>query len=63
MAAHLPSAQEHALDGRTALLTGAFSGLGLHFARVLAARGAKVALAARRIELTLLTRASEGTSS
>jgi hypothetical protein len=33
MAACLPSAQEHALDGRTALVTGAFSGLGMHFAR------------------------------
>jgi NAD(P)-dependent dehydrogenase (short-subunit alcohol dehydrogenase family) len=41
----------HDLDGRTALVSGAFSGLGLHFARVLAANGAKVALAGRRIEL------------
>ena len=39
------------LAGRTALVTGAFSGLGRHFAAVLAARGAKVALAGRRIEL------------
>jgi NAD(P)-dependent dehydrogenase (short-subunit alcohol dehydrogenase family) len=39
------------LQGRTALVTGAFSGLGLHFARVLAARGAKVAMMGRRIEL------------
>jgi len=39
------------LNGRTALVTGAFSGLGLHFARVLAAHGAKVALAGRRVEL------------
>jgi NAD(P)-dependent dehydrogenase (short-subunit alcohol dehydrogenase family) len=39
------------LQGRTALVTGAFSGLGLHFARVLAAQGARVALAGRRIEL------------
>jgi NAD(P)-dependent dehydrogenase (short-subunit alcohol dehydrogenase family) len=39
------------LRGRTALVTGAFSGLGLHFARVLAAHGAKVALVGRRIEL------------
>lgn len=43
--------QEHTLDGRTALVTGAFSGLGRHFAHVLAARGAKVALAGRRIDL------------
>ena len=39
------------LTGRTALVTGGFSGLGLHFARVLAAHGAKLALAARRVEL------------
>ncbi len=39
------------LQGRTALVTGGFSGLGLHFAQVLAAHGAKVALAGRRIEL------------
>jgi NAD(P)-dependent dehydrogenase (short-subunit alcohol dehydrogenase family) len=39
------------LEGRTALVTGAFSGLGLHFARVLAAHGARVALAGRRIDL------------
>ena len=39
------------LAGRTALVTGAFGGLGRHFAQVLAAHGAKVALAGRRIEL------------
>ena len=39
------------LEGRTALVTGAFSGLGLHFGRVLAAHGARVALAGRRIDL------------
>lgn len=38
------------LDGRTALVTGASSGLGRHFARVLAAAGARVAVAARRRE-------------
>ena len=38
------------LSGRTALVTGASSGLGRHFARILAVHGATVALAARRIE-------------
>jgi NAD(P)-dependent dehydrogenase (short-subunit alcohol dehydrogenase family) len=47
----MSSTQAPSLDGRTALVTGAFSGLGLHFARVLAVHGAKVALAGRRIEL------------
>ena len=36
------------LSGRTALVTGASSGLGRHFATVLAGAGARVALAARR---------------
>lgn len=36
------------LDGKVALVTGASSGLGNRFARVLAAAGAKVALTARR---------------
>ena len=38
------------LSERGALITGASSGLGRHFARVLAGAGAKVALAARRQE-------------
>ena len=38
------------LHGKTALVTGASSGLGRHFARVLAEAGAKVALAARRLD-------------
>ncbi len=38
------------LSGRVALVTGASSGLGAHFARTLARAGAAVALAARRVE-------------
>lgn len=38
------------LDGKTALVTGASSGLGAHLAKLLAAEGAKVAIAARRRE-------------
>lgn len=38
------------LAGRKALITGASGGLGAHFARVLARKGAAVAVAARRIE-------------
>jgi NAD(P)-dependent dehydrogenase (short-subunit alcohol dehydrogenase family) len=38
------------LKGKTALVTGASSGLGRHFARVLANAGAKVAVAARRLD-------------
>lgn len=38
------------LDGRVAIVTGASSGLGARFARVLDAAGASVVIAARRIE-------------
>lgn len=38
------------LTSRTALVTGASSGLGVHFARVLARAGAEVVVGARRIE-------------
>ena len=38
------------LDGKTALVTGASSGLGRRFAKVLATAGARVAIAARRTD-------------
>jgi NAD(P)-dependent dehydrogenase (short-subunit alcohol dehydrogenase family) len=54
------------LAGSTALVTGASSGLGRHFARVLARAGARVALAARRLdrlrELEAEIRAAGGTA-
>lgn len=38
------------LTGKTAFITGASSGLGEHFSRILAAAGAQVVVAARRVE-------------
>src|SRR5690606_41216332 len=38
------------LQGKTVLITGASSGFGAHFAEVLAAAGADLVLAARRVE-------------
>lgn len=38
------------LTGRTALITGASSGLGAHFARLFAREGARVVLGARRVD-------------
>lgn len=43
------------LDGKVALVTGASSGLGVHFAGVLASAGAKVILAARRTDALIAT--------
>jgi NAD(P)-dependent dehydrogenase (short-subunit alcohol dehydrogenase family) len=54
------------LTGQVALVTGASSGLGYRFAKVLAAQGAKVAIAARRLdkleELAAEIRAAGGTA-
>ena len=44
------------LDGKVAIVTGASSGLGVHFARALAEAGADVALGARREERLAETR-------
>lgn len=46
----IPAQSLFDLTGEVALVTGASSGLGARFAEVLAAHGAKVVLAARRIE-------------
>jgi len=39
------------LSGRTLFITGASSGLGAHFARQAAKAGARLVLAARRLEM------------
>ena len=39
------------LAGQTAVITGASGGLGAHFAKLLAAAGASVALTARRLDM------------
>lgn len=47
--------------GRTALVSGASSGLGAHFARLLAEHGARVVIAARRLDrLEVLAKEIEG---
>ncbi len=46
----MTAADRFDLDGKTALVTGAGSGLGRHFAKTLAQAGANVVLAARRRE-------------
>jgi NAD(P)-dependent dehydrogenase (short-subunit alcohol dehydrogenase family) len=57
-----PSTPFASLEGKVALVTGASSGLGAHFARLLSGNGARVALAARRIEpcMSLCRELSEG---
>jgi len=46
----VPASRLFDLSGEVAFITGASSGLGAHFAEVLAAHGAKVVLAARRLD-------------
>ena len=41
---------EFDMTGKVAMVTGASSGFGVNFAKILAARGAKVVVAARRID-------------
>src|SRR5260221_7433121 len=61
MASVTKAAQLFDLEGEVALVTGASSGLGARFAEVLAAHGAKVVLAARRVErIEALAKGLEG---
>jgi NAD(P)-dependent dehydrogenase (short-subunit alcohol dehydrogenase family) len=46
----MPSTHVFSVAGKVALITGASSGFGRHFATVLAREGAKVGLAARRVD-------------
>ena len=46
----MPTTQPFSVAGKVALITGASSGFGRHFAKVLAREGAKVGLAARRVD-------------
>jgi NAD(P)-dependent dehydrogenase (short-subunit alcohol dehydrogenase family) len=46
----MPSTPAFSVAGKVALITGASSGFGRHFAKVLAREGAKVGLAARRVD-------------
>jgi NAD(P)-dependent dehydrogenase (short-subunit alcohol dehydrogenase family) len=41
---------EFDMSGKVSMVTGASSGFGVHFAKIMAARGAKVVVAARRVE-------------
>ena len=41
---------EFDMTGKVAMVTGASSGFGVHFAKILSARGAKVVVAARRVD-------------
>jgi NAD(P)-dependent dehydrogenase (short-subunit alcohol dehydrogenase family) len=46
----MPVLQQFALEGKVAIVTGASSGLGVHFALALAEAGADVVVCARRVE-------------